>query len=136
MPDDIPQPSGWRPAPLDIVEPVGVRLQLPEVGVAPRDEPVVDARELAVGPVQPGRRDPRVRGRLGIEDPAECVRDQLPARGPLGPGLIRTRVLGPPEEDVVVRDGEVAYDVALVILVGPGNVPVEPCRTSLVEVCN
>lgn len=127
MPDDVPQAPSRRATLLHVVELGRVCLQLPEVRVLLRHEPVVDARELAVGPVQFERPDPGVSGGLGVEDPAEGVRDELAARGSLGAGLVNAGVLGPPEEDVVVGDGEVADDMALLVLVGAGDMAVEAC---------
>lgn len=127
MPHDVEQPAGRRSALLEVVVLSRIDLTLPEVGVPFRDEPIVDARELAVYVEDLGRRDARVSLRFGIKDPAHGRAGEFVPLGDVGGGRVFRRE---EEEDVAICEGEVEDDLAVVGFVGASDMAMESCEAS------
>lgn len=100
MAHDVEKPTRRRPALGKVIRLGGINDALPEVVVLLGQDPVVDARELAVDAEGLERLDACVRWGLGVEDPAVGVGDEFVAlqegRGRVGEGVGREE-----EEDVV-----------------------------------
>jgi hypothetical protein len=77
--DDVEQTSCGRSAFLEVVRFGGVDVALPEVIVLLGQHAVIYARELAVDAETTRGLNARVGGRLGVEDPAVGVGDELVA---------------------------------------------------------